>query len=190
MGINFIFKPMLLIGVFAVFFAPISAIGDIYKYVDSDGVIRFTNTPTDSQFNFYMKEKGPVDKIGVLIERYASMFSLEPALVRAVIQVESNYNPKARSSKGALGLMQLIPETAKDMQVADPLSPEDNIRGGTRYLRLMLDRFDNNMDLALAAYNAGPDTVRRYGGVPPYEETVNYISKVKNYLRRFRLKEK
>jgi len=121
-----------------------------------------------------------------LVKQYASFFDLEENLVHAVIKVESNYNSNARSSKGAQGLMQLIPETANDMNVRDPFNPEENIRGGSRYLRLMLDQFNGNTDLALAAYNAGPNAVLRHRGIPPYEETRNYVQKVKKYLQYFR----
>ena len=111
---------------------------------------------------------------------------LEEALIQAVIKVESDYNPSAVSSKGALGMMQLIPKTAKFLKVADPLDPEQNIRGGSHYLRLMLDQFKGDLDLALAAYNAGPTAVRRYGGVPPFAETQRYLTKVKFYLDYYR----
>lgn len=121
-----------------------------------------------------------------IISRYSNHYGLDDALVRAVIKAESNYNPQALSNKGAQGLMQLIPETARDMQVSDPFDPEDNIRGGSRYLRLMLDEFGGNVELALAAYNAGPNAVKRFGGIPPYQETQNYVVKVKNFQRQYR----
>ncbi|BCR04871.1 lytic transglycosylase [Desulfuromonas versatilis] len=166
---------------------------DIYKYVDEKGVVHFTNIPTGTQYAFYMKEsvvsEAPTSNNGSLsdlISHYADMFGLEAALVQAVIKVESNYNPNVVSTKGAQGLMQLIPETAQDMQVRNPFNPEENIRGGSRYLRLMLDQFNGNLDLALAAYNAGPGSVQRYGGIPPFDETRNYIQRVKKHLDRYR----
>lgn len=106
--------------------------------------------------------------------------------MRAVIKVESNYNPSAVSKAGAVGMMQLIPKTAKLLKVLDPLDLEQNIRGGSHYLRMMLDQFQGDLDLALAAYNAGPTAVRRHGGVPPYEETIRYLTKVKYYLDYYR----
>ncbi len=113
-----------------------------------------------------------------LIQQYAAHNRLDADLVRAVMQVESAFDPRARSVKGAMGLMQLMPETARELGVGNPWNPEENVRGGTRYLRMMLDRFDERTDLALAGYNAGPSAVERYGGVPPYRETLNYVDKV------------
>lgn len=159
---------------------------DIYKYVDANGVVHFTNTPTTSNFRFHMREDGGKRTIREVIERYAGVNQLEEALVRAVIKVESDFNPSAVSRKGALGMMQLIPKTARMLKVRDPLDPEDNIRGGSRYLRMMLDQFKGDLDLALAAYNAGPTAVRNYGGIPPYDETIRYIDKVKRYLKHYR----
>lgn len=115
-----------------------------------------------------------------IIERHARARGLRPDLVRAVIQVESAFDPYARSPKGALGLMQLMPTTADDLGVDDPFDPEANIRGGTAYLRELIDRFGGNEELALAAYNAGPAAVERYGqAIPPYRETEDYVRKVK-----------
>ncbi len=166
--------------------APHPAAADIYRYVDEHGVMHFTNNPTSSRFTFYRKESGSGSGIGDIISRYARIYRIEEALVRAVIKVESDFNPQAVSSKGALGMMQLIPATAREMEVQNPLDPEENIRGGSRYLRQMLDQFDGNLELALAAYNAGPSAVRRHGGIPPYPETINYVDRVKSYLNDYR----
>ena len=115
-----------------------------------------------------------------LIVKHAQANNLRPDLVRAVVQVESGYNPGAISPKGAMGLMQLMPTTASQLGVRAPFDPEENIRGGTSYLRQLLDRFAGNEELALAAYNAGPMAVDRYGAkVPPYKETRDYVRKVK-----------
>lgn len=172
---------------------PFSVQGDIYRYIDSNGVIHFTNLPSGRPYTLYLKEKPKVSrkkgvkpadrgKIHALVRRYATLFGLEEELVKAVIKVESDYDPTVVSSKGAQGLMQLIPETARDMEVGDPFDIEENIRGGSRYLRLMLDLFEDDLDLALAAYNAGPSVVQRYGRIPPFSETLRYVQKVKNQL--------
>lgn len=112
------------------------------------------------------------------IERHARREGLSPRLVQAVVQVESGYNSRALSSKGAMGLMQLMPATAGELGVADAYDPEENIRGGARYLRQQLDRFSGDVRLALAAYNAGPTAVTKYGDIPPYRETQSYVQKV------------
>lgn len=118
-----------------------------------------------------------------IIERHATVRRLDPLLVRAVIQIESGYDPVAVSHKGAMGLMQLMPRTAAQLEVADPFDPEANVRGGTEYLRLMLDVFEDDLTLALAGYNAGPEAVRRYDGVPPYAETREYLRRVLSVYR-------
>ncbi|MDH3998348.1 MAG: lytic transglycosylase domain-containing protein [Desulfuromonadales bacterium] len=179
----FLFVMPLLVGI-----APAEA--DIYRYVDAEGRLHFTDTPTHAHWDVYQKKKssdrGSVQSYRSIIRSHAAKFRLEEALVKAVIKVESDYQPRIVSKKGAQGLMQLIPETARDMNVKNPFDPSENIHGGSRYLRLMLDLFDNNLDLALAAYNSGPTTVKRYGGIPPYAETKKYVSKVKYHLERYR----
>ena len=127
----------------------------------------------------------PVSMSGIseLIDYYARDRGLSPRLVQAVIQVESAYDPRARSHKGAMGLMQLMPDTARLLRVSDPYDPGQNIRGGTLYLRRQLDRFSGDLTLALAAYNAGPAAVTEYGGVPPYAETRSYVRKVLSLYR-------
>jgi soluble lytic murein transglycosylase len=164
---------------------PCVARGDIFRYVDGNGVIHFTNTPTVTGYTVYLKEGG-VSTVREMVRRYASLFDLEEALIKAVIKVESDYNPVAVSSRGALGFMQLMPTTAFEMNVKNPMNPAENIYGGSRYLRLMLNQFDGNLDLALAAYNAGPGAVRRHGGIPPYTETRNYVDRVKKFLTFYR----
>lgn len=117
------------------------------------------------------------------IEAHSQRQQLDPELVRAVVQVESAFQPSAQSHKGAMGLMQLMPETARQLSVEDPWDPEDNVRGGTVYLRHLLDRFGGQLELALAGYNAGPEAVQRHGGIPPYDETLAYVEKVLRIYR-------
>ncbi len=121
-----------------------------------------------------------------LITHFADKFRLDKALIKAVIKVESDFDPQVVSRKGAQGLMQLMPQTAREIGVNNPFDPSDSIYGGSLYLRRMLDAFDLNLDHALAAYNAGPGAVRKYGGIPPYEETQNYVKRVKHYLDYYR----
>lgn len=118
-----------------------------------------------------------------IIKQAATQYNLPEKLISSVIKQESNFNATAVSSAGASGLMQLMPGTAKYLGVTDTLNPEQNIMGGAKYLRQMLDQFDGNTETALAAYNAGPGAVKKYDGIPPYKETQNYVQKVMNYYQ-------
>jgi soluble lytic murein transglycosylase-like protein len=113
-----------------------------------------------------------------MINRSCERFGVDPSLVRAIVKVESDYNPFAISRKGAMGLMQLMPQTASDLNVKNSFSPHENIEGGVRYLRYLLDRYEGNLTLALAAYNSGETAVKRWGTVPPFKETKDYVKKV------------
>jgi hypothetical protein len=169
------------------------ALAQIYSWRDTQGVLVVSDRPRpdDGEMKTYavprssaVRTTKPADGEDVhspfdaLIEDHALRNGLAPELVRAVIQVESGFNSLAVSPKGAMGLMQLMPATARDFGVINPFHPEQNIAAGVRYLRQLLDRYDSNVELALAAYNAGPASVERYSGVPPYRETRDYVKKV------------
>jgi soluble lytic murein transglycosylase len=121
-----------------------------------------------------------------MIRTASRIYGLDHRLVRAVIKAESNFDPGAVSHKGAMGLMQLMPETARDMGVKDPFDPLQNIFGGVRYLKFLMNRFHNSLFLALAAYNAGPEAVAEHGGIPPFEETNAYLRRVLRYYMKYK----
>jgi soluble lytic murein transglycosylase len=168
-----------------------AAAADIYQYVDANGTIFLTNVPSDSRYrriDTVSNRLHPIiseRELEPMIRRFSHQHQLHPALIRAVIKAESNFDPMAVSRAGAVGLMQLMPHTAVRMDVRDLYDPEDNIGGGTKYLRQLLDRFRGNLPLALAAYNAGEHVVDRYRTLPPIDETRQYVRKVLRYYRTF-----
>lgn len=185
---------------FCVLSAPYSATADIYRYVDEDDIVHFTDAPTDKRFKVFMrdlkKDKQLRTKLKYaasvnpaefeqLIKSCSTKYGVDSCLVKAVIHAESGYNPNAVSSKGASGLMQLMPSTAKSLKVADRFNPKDNVEGGVKYLRFLLDTFRGDVSLAVAAYNAGLGKVAKYGGIPPYNETRTYVARVLSYMKSY-----
>lgn len=161
---------------------------DIYKYEDENGIVYYTDFPLNKKAQRIMRsnesKKGDIAKghekgeLHSIVSEKANKYNLDPSLVHAVIKAESNGNPYAVSRKGAMGLMQLMPSTARDLSVNNPFDPADNIDGGVRYLRYLIDKFNGDLTLALAAYNAGPKTVEKTGDVPRIPETKQYVKKV------------
>jgi soluble lytic murein transglycosylase-like protein len=189
----------------ALLLAGATASADIYTYTDADGVVHFSNAPKAGA-KLYMKgAAGPTPRPGVVpsppsdkdparysrydewIRQAATLYQIPEQLVRAVIRVESDYDPRAVSVAGARGLMQLMPDTADRLQVRDINDPRENIFGGVRYLRILANTFNGDLELTVAAYNAGEEAVIRYGGIPPFAETRDYVVKVTKYYRRYRL---
>jgi soluble lytic murein transglycosylase-like protein len=183
-------RALLVIGAATLLATPAQA--QIYAWRDANGTLVLSDRKLDPGAESYevpdapsFRSTRPVasretrQQFEPLIQEHATRNSLRPDLVRAVIQVESGFNPRARSHKGAMGLMQLMPQTASDLGCSDPYDPEQNIRAGSVYLRRLIDRYEGNEELALAAYNAGSGAVDRYGKqVPPYRETREYVKKV------------
>jgi soluble lytic murein transglycosylase-like protein len=186
---------------------------DIYQWTDADGVVHFTNRPTaNPTAKVYLKANaaapaavaGNAVRPGVTpfapqdrdpsrytrfddyIHQASALYQIPEPLVRAVIKVESDYDPRAVSYAGARGLMQLMPETAARMQVRDINDPRENIFGGVRYLRVLANMFNGDLELSVAGYNAGEGAVVQYGGIPPYAQTRDYVVKVTKFYRRYR----
>jgi hypothetical protein len=172
--------------------SPCPSEADVYRYVDEQGTLHFTNVPDHGKFKVWIREKRVLFKPSLgsgqydnLIAGAAGRYQVDDALIKAVIKAESNFNHRAVSPKGAQGLMQLMPQTASSLQVKDSFEPESNIEGGVRYLRYLINAYNGHLPLALAAYNAGEKAVARYGGIPPYSETQNYVKRVMENYRRY-----
>ena len=181
-----------------------SLYAQMYKFTDKDGIVHYTNVKpagqknvktfsfpcyaSDPKCNQLDWEKIPLNRQAFddEIRAAAQVFTVDDSLIRAIIHAESAYQPEALSPRGAQGLMQLMPATQKELQIDDVFDPISNIEGGTLYLSQLLNQFDQDVDLAAAAYNAGPGAVREYGGIPPYKETREYVRRVKILYRRYR----
>lgn len=178
------------------------ALANIYAYTDSDGSVNLSNVPADDHYTLLIPSgderivaagagKQPLAiankvRYNRMVDEVAKTYGLESALLHAVISVESHYKPDAVSRSGAAGLMQLMPIITRQYGVADPFDPLQNLHGGARYLRYLLDVYNNDLSLALAAYNAGETAVAKYGNrIPPYRETVNYVPKVLGFYRKY-----
>jgi soluble lytic murein transglycosylase-like protein len=180
---------------------------EIYSYVDKDGVMHFTNTPTSNKYSSRKYRYIGNELSGIRLIRMPTSFSftrincnqyddiirraskehgIKYELVKAIIHAESSFNPKAVSPAGACGLMQLMPENIEKFNVNDPFDPQENIMAGTKFFRQLLDRYDRDLKLTLAAYNAGPGAVDQYQGIPPYPETEDYVSRVLNYYDNYK----
>lgn len=184
----------------------VMARADVYRAVDARGVVHLSNVPTDSRYRILIRAprrkptlatrgmprwKGHKDgaRIERLVAKAARSQNIDQALLRAVITAESGYDPQAVSSQGAVGLMQLMPETARRYGVTDRYDPVENIHAGARYLHDLMRRFHGDVSLVLAAYNAGEDAVAHYGNrIPPYPETRHYVPRVMDLYRRYRSK--
>jgi soluble lytic murein transglycosylase-like protein len=155
--------------------------------MDKDGFLRLLPAAARARSDSRGASQGSCSAaVEGIIHRAASHFKVEACLVKAMIKVESDFDQRAVSHKGAMGLMQLMPQTAQDMDVKDPFDPIENIRGGARYLSLLLDRFKYDLRLTLAAYNAGPEKVEACGGIPPIEETQAYVRRVLSAYRLYK----
>jgi soluble lytic murein transglycosylase-like protein len=162
------------------------AFADVYVYKDKNGVLTFTNVPNHAGFRRVLREnngQAPVSAVmnssyDEFIRVASGRYNVDADLVRAVIKAESDFNAGARSQKGAMGLMQLMPETARLHNVSDAYDPNANVEGGVRHLRMLLDRYDGDLELSLAAYNAGSAAVEKHRGIPPFSETRDYVRRV------------
>ena len=183
----------------SILFWPVIGSADIYRHVDSEGVVYFSNIKHNNDYHLYMREEGPSSRpiqgkgagydrnswVGEYVKQYCKVHNMSPALVHAIIKAESDGRRTAVSSKGAEGMMQLMPFTSRLMDVKDPFDPIENVEGGIRYLKKLLVDFDGNITKAVAAYNAGPTAVKKHGGVPPYKETREYVKRVLKLYRQY-----
>jgi soluble lytic murein transglycosylase len=172
---------------------PVNA--DIYMYIDDNGVMHFTNAPTTAsnrKYKVFIRERSRYSssfdnkKYDHLISDASRRYGVSVPLLKAIVKAESDFNPRAVSKKGAKGLMQIMPENFELLDIKDPFDPKQNIMGGTRYFKQLYERFNGKLALSLAAYNAGPTVVDQYQGIPPYQETEQYIERVLKYYRNFK----
>jgi len=165
----------------------------IYRYIDENGDYHFTNCPRDPRYQLYIREEGDSVSVRVdprkydpLIEEFSNKHGVDSALVKAIMRAESGFDSYAVSRKGAKGLMQLMPKTAEQWSVINVFDPRQNIEGGVKHLKHLLETFENNLDLSIAAYNAGKEAVIRNDSIPPFNETRNYVRKVLRYYESYK----
>ena len=190
------FSKIFVLSAFIILIAFVASVhADIYMYIDANGVMHFTNAPTSNQHEYkvYLKERISVstkfhatDKYDNLISNASKEFNVDSRLLKAMIKAESDFDPRAISRKGAMGLMQIMPENFKMLNLENPFDPWQNIRAGTQYFKKLYKRFNGKLALSLAAYNAGPTAVDRYKNIPPYQETEEYVRRVLRYYRTFK----
>jgi len=201
-GRNFMKYIVTLVIFFCLFFMVSSSSAGIYRYVDENGVIHFTNCPRDPKFKLYIRESredvgdennsSSVSNIknsnqyDSLISEFSRKYQVDFALIKAIMRAESGFNPFAVSRKGAKGLMQLMPETAQRVNVSNIFNPRENIEGGVRHFKYLLSLFDNDLRLSLAAYNAGENVVAELRSIPPYRETLDYVKKVLSFYQSYK----
>ena len=159
---------------------PLESLNIIEKKVESKPVLESIEDETKESVELKSKidlkaQKADIDE---LIDAFGEKYDIDSDFIKAIIKQESGFNANATSKKGAMGLMQLMPKTAESLGVIDAYNPSENIEGGVKYLKSLLEKYDNNKEMALAAYNAGPGAVKKYGGIPPYKETQNYINAI------------
>jgi soluble lytic murein transglycosylase-like protein len=185
---------LLCFSLLTVFTLPSVGFTDVYVYQDKQGVLTFTNVPTHAGYRRVFRDNKP-QQSGVvasfnsyddLILSASGRYNIDADLIRAVIKTESDFNSTARSNKGAMGLMQLMPDTARLHDVVNAYDPIDNIEGGVRHLKLLLGRYQGNLELSLAAYNAGIKAVEKFGGIPPFAETKEYVRRVLRHYQSYR----
>jgi len=179
-------------------FIPADLSAEIYSYTDENGVLHFSNAPTSARYRYsgpeasmhasiyYYYPSSRMNSYDDIIREASFHHGMHFELIKAMIHAESNFNPNAISRSGAIGLMQIMPKNLNAFGISDPFDPRDNVMGGTRYLKQLMKKYNSDVSLSLAAYNAGPSAVDKYKDIPPYPETKNYVAKVLKYYSHYR----
>lgn len=196
MHLKYLFALILSFILGATAFAPDHVRAEIYSYTDENGVRHFSNAPTSSRYRYAGPEttlhasfyypSGRINAFDEIIREASLYHGMQFELIKAMIHAESNFSPNAISRAGAIGLMQIMPANLTEFGIRDPYDPRENIMGGTRYLKSLMKKYNSNLSLTLAAYNAGPGAVDKYKKIPPYPETENYVEKVLTLYSRYK----